>query len=262
MSKCQRVGEDTSIDIRGGTKTVNLDIISQILKKLLYLVKGVYIRVMPKMIKKEYKDRAIDVMGTNPNLDLENIANVCGVSLSTLNNWRKEPAFNDAVYERYMSTMGIEQAQVNAAMVREAKLGNVQAARFCAEINGKMVKRISIKHESPYDQFLKTKEIDDAEIIDTEVIEDGMPPFFSNDKPRTRTKEEKKRVDKILNRGYKKEITPEQRAKNRKKSLASYRRLKRAKKVGLEPLGRKTGEAKRKWYAELEKREKEMGIKA
>ena len=84
-----------------------------------------------------------------------------------------------------------------------------------------------------------------------------------NNKPRTKTKKEKERVEKILSKdyGYKPEITPEQRAKNRKKSLASYRRLKRAKKVGLEPLGRKTGEAKREWYAELEKREKEMEIK-
>ena len=219
---------------------------------------------MPKIIKKEYKDRAIEVMGSNPNLDMENIANVCGISLSTLKNWRKDPAFNDAVYEKYMSTMGISQAQVNAAMVREAKLGNVQAARYCAEINGKMVKRISVKHESPYDQFLRAKEIN-ADVIDVEPIEisEELAPIRSNnDKPRVRTRKEKERVEKILNKdyGYKPEISPEQRAKNRKKSLDSYRRMKRAKKVGLEPLGRRKGEAKREWYVELEKREKEMGI--
>ena len=219
---------------------------------------------MPKIIKKEYKDRAIEIMGSNPNLDMENIANVCGISLSTLKNWRKDPAFNDAVYEKYMSTMGISQAQVNAAMVREAKLGNVQAARYCAEINGKMVKRISVKHESPYDQFLRAKEIS-ADVIDVEPIEisEELAPIRSNnDKPRVRTRKEKERVEKILNKdyGYKPEISPEQRAKNRKKSLDSYRRMKRAKKVGLEPLGRRKGEAKREWYVELEKREKEMGI--
>ena len=219
---------------------------------------------MPKIIKKEYKDRAIEVMGSNPNLDMENIANVCGISLSTLKNWRKDPAFNDAVYEKYMSTMGISQAQVNAAMVREAKLGNVQAARYCAEINGKMVKRISVKHESPYDQFLRAKEIS-ADVIDVEPIEisEELAPIRSNnDKPRVRARKEKERVENILNKdyGYKPEISPEQRAKNRKKSLDSYRRMKRAKKVGLEPLGRRKGEAKREWYAELEKREKEMGI--
>ena len=216
---------------------------------------------MPKIIKKEYKDRAIEVMGTNPNLDMESIANLCGVSLSTLKNWRKDAAFNDAIYEKFMSTMGISQAQVNAAMIREAKLGNVQAARYCAEINGKMVKRISVKHESPFDQFLRHKEIT-ADVIDVEVMEEEIPPIKAEKvRDKLSTKEEKKRVDKILNKGLNPKVSPEQRAKNRKKSLESYRRLKRAKKVGLEPLGRKTGEAKRQWYAELEKREKEMEIK-
>ncbi len=220
---------------------------------------------MPKIIKKEYKDRAIEVMGTNPNLDMESIANLCGVSLSTLKNWRKDAAFNDAIYEKFMSTMGISQAQVNAAMVREAKLGNVQAARYCAEINGKMVKRISVKHESPFDQFLRHHKEIDADVIDVEdveISEELAPIRTNNDKPRVRIRKEKEKVEQILTKKrYKQEVTPEQRAKNRKKSLASYRRLKRAKKVGLEPLGRKTGEEKREWYAELEKREKEMEIK-
>jgi hypothetical protein len=65
-------------------------------------------------------------------------------------------------------------------------------------------------------------------------------------------------MKKAIKKGYKKEISQEQRAKNRKKSLESYRRMKRAKKVGMEPLGRRTGEAKRQWYAELERKEKEM----
>ena len=102
---------------------------------------------------------------------------------------------------------------------------------------------------------------DVIDVEDVEIIEELAPIRTNNDKPRVRIRKEKEKVEQILTKKrYKQEVTPEQRAKNRKKSLASYRRLKRAKKVGLEPLGRKTGEAKREWYAELEKKEKEMGI--
>jgi len=218
------------------------------------LVKGVYISVMPKMIKKEYRDRAIELIAADPNLDLQSIANICGVSISTIKNWGKDSAFGNSVYERYMATTGIPMAQVNAAMFREAKLGNVQAARYCADIKGMMIKRVSVQIDSPYDMFLKAKKVDIAAEAEWEEVKDLPPRDPINDKPKTRSKEENKKIKAIMS------ITPEQRAKNRKKSLASYRRIKRAKKVGLEPLGRKTGEAKRNWYAELEKKEKEMGI--
>ena len=219
------------------------------------MVKGVYISVMPKMIKKEYRDRAIELIAADPNLDLQSIANICGVSISTIKNWGKDSAFGNSVYEQYMATTGIPMAQVNAAMFREAKLGNVQAARYCADIKGMMIKRVSVQIDSPYDMFLKAKKVDIAAEAEWEEVKDLPPRDPINDKPKTRSREENKKIKAIMS------ITPEQRAKNRKKSLASYRRIKRAKKVGLEPLGRKTGEAKRNWYTELEIREKEMGIK-
>ena len=212
------------------------------------------------MIKRENKDRAIKLMAANPNMDLGDVSSEVGVSVSTLKNWKKEPGVGEVMYETYISSLGGEIPAVISSMVREAKLGNVQAARLVLEAGGKLVKRISVRVDSPYAQFLKAKKIEGADIIDA----DELPQRDEeNNKPRTKTKKEKERVEKILSKdyGYKPEITPEQRAKNRKKSLASYRRIKRAKKVGLEPLGRKTGEAKREWYVELEKREKEMGIK-
>ena len=212
------------------------------------------------MIKRENKDRAIQLMAANPNMDLGDVSDEVGVSVSTLKNWKKEPGVGEIMYETYISSLGGEIPAVISSMVREAKLGNVQAARLVLEAGGKLVKRISVKVSSPYDQFLKAKEIEHVDVIDAEELPQRDE---RNNKPRTRNREEKERVEKILTKdySYKPEITPEQRAKNRKKSLASYRRLKRAKKVGLEPLGRKTGEAKREWYAELEKREKEMEIK-
>jgi hypothetical protein len=217
---------------------------------------------MNKIMKKEVKDKALLLMSTNPDMDLNAIAKECGVTSRTLINWKNDPTFAEAMYEKYISTIGVHMPSVINSMVREAKMGNVQAARFVAEISGKLIKRISVKVESPFEKFMNFQKINDAEVLevvdDMEITEDLPPRSSKNDHPNVRSAKERKMMKKAIKKGYKKEISQEQRAKNRKKSLESYRRMKRAKKVGMEPLGRRTGEAKRQWYAELERKEKEM----
>ena len=98
-------------------------------------------------------------MATNPGMDLADVSDEVGVSVSTLKNWKKEPGVGEGMYETYISSLGGEIPAVISSMVREAKLGNVQAARLVLEAGGKLVKRISVKVSSPYDQFLKTKDL-------------------------------------------------------------------------------------------------------
>ena len=216
---------------------------------------------MGNIVKKEVKDKALLLMSTNPDMDLNAIAKECGVTSRTLINWKNDPAFAEAMYEKYISTIGVHMPSVINSMVREAKMGNVQAARFVAEISGKLVKRISVKVESPFEKFMNFQKINDAEVLeivdDMEITQDLPPRNEENNHPNVRSTKEKKKLKEAIKKSYKKELTAEQRAKNRKKSLDSYRRQKRAKKVGLEPLGRRKGQAKREWYAELEKRESE-----
>lgn len=214
---------------------------------------------MPKMIKKEVKEKAMRMLAEEPNVSLSTVADECGVGLTTLKTWKNDAGFNEAVYTKYMSTSGFKMTQVMDAAFREAKLGNVSAMRLWAEMSGKLVKRISIKNESPYEKFINMHNAEDAEILDDYEISSVLPERdVSNDKPRVKAKKERESLNNAIKRGYKKEVSPEQRAKNRKKSLESYKRQQRAKKVGLEPLGRRTGQAREDWYAELERREKEI----
>jgi len=212
---------------------------------------------MPKMIKKEVREKAMRMLAEEPNVSLSTVAEECGVGLTTLKTWKSDAGFNEAVYTKYMGSSGFKMTQVMDSAFREAKCGNVAAMRLWAEMSGKLVKRISIKNESPYEKFINKNNMEDAEILDEYEVSSELPPRdISNDKPIVRAKKEKEKLNKAILSGYRKKVSPEQRAKNRKKSLASYKRQKRAKRVGLEPLGKRKD--KEKWYAELERREKEM----
>ena len=56
------------------------------------------------------------------------------------------------------------------SMVREAKAGNVQAARLVLEHSGKLVKNVNVTIDSPFEKWLK--KVDDAEVVDGEVVEE------------------------------------------------------------------------------------------
>ena len=218
---------------------------------------------MSNMIKFKPKQlMAIELLASQPDMDLRTIAQESGVSHPTLLRWRQDVAFLEAVYDRYMQLFGGKLPKVLNAMIRESRLGNVQAARLVMEAAGKLVKRISIKVESPFEKFINMESIQDAEVVDvvsnlgiTEVLPERDP---SNDKPRAKTNKEKKKVARIKKSGLNPKITPTQRAINRKKSLDSYYRCQRAKKVGMPPLGKLKGDNRRKWFEELERKEAEL----
>ena len=218
---------------------------------------------MSNMVKFKPKQlRAIELLASQPDMDLRKIAEESGVSHPTLLRWRQESAFLEAVYDRYMQLFGGKLPGVLNSMIRESRLGNVAAARLVMEAAGKLVKRISVKVESPFEKFINLENIQDAEVVDvvskmeiTEVLPERDP---INDKPKTRATKEKKKVARIKRAGLNPKISAKRRAENRKKSLASYYRSKRAKKVGMPSLGRLKGEEKRKWYEELEKREDKL----
>ena len=217
---------------------------------------------------------AIDLLATDSTKSLEEIAVEVGVNIATLNRWRKDPAFIEAHYDRYMQMFSGKLPVILEALVREAKLGNVQAIRLALEHSGKLIKRVNHTIESPWDKWLNKQNmvkdnIQDAEVV--EVVEDYDMQYDlperdkSNEKPVVRAKKERKAIEKRIKsltpakkRVLNEKISPEQRAKNRKKSLNSYRRMKRAKKVGMKPLGKRVCAARERWYAELERREAEL----
>ena len=178
--------------------------------------------------KKPAKVLAIECFALNPTITAKEVAAQVGVSARTIASWKEDPMFVDKIYERYMTEFGSQLPAVINSMVREAKHGNVQAARLVLEHSGRLVKNVNITIDSPFEKFLKKESIDDAEVIeefdDVEMPQD-LPERI---KPKTQV-EEKIKIKTIMDR-EKKKLTY-----NDKRKLW-YNWKKRAKAVGIDPL--------------------------
>ena len=181
--------------------------------------------------RKPHKVLAIELFALNPAITVKEVAAKVGVSDICVSKWRQDPMFIDKIYERYMTEFGSQLPAVINAMVREAKHGNVQAARLVLEHSGKLVKNVNITIDSPFEKFLKAEDVQDAEVVeifDDVVIPDDLPER----KPSKTVKEEKIAL--------KSEIAKDK--KNSKKKTRNEMRRewhawkKRAKAVGIKPL--------------------------
>ena len=178
--------------------------------------------------KNPQKVLAIELLALNPNMTIKEVAERVGVTEKSIHHWRKDVLFVDKVYERYMTEFGGQLPAVINAMVREAKHGNVQAARLVLEHSGKLVKNVNITIDSPFEKFLKSEDIQDAEIIE-EFDEIVVPEDLPERKKPVSAKKEKI----VLKREIDKELSKKNRNEKRKEW---YRWNKRAKAVGIEPL--------------------------
>jgi len=184
--------------------------------------------------RKPHKVLAIELFALNPAITVKEVASKVGVSDICVAKWRQDPMFIDKIYERYMTEFGSQLPAVINAMVREAKHGNVQAARLVLEHSGKLVKNVNITIDSPFEKFLKSDDIQDAEIV--EIFDDVIiPEDLPERKPSKTVKQEKVAL--------KSEIEKD-RYDNKKKTRNDmrkewYRWKKRAEAVGIKPLSAK-----------------------
>ena len=184
--------------------------------------------------RKPHKVLAIELFALNPAITVKEVASKVGVSDICVAKWRQDPMFIDKIYERYMTEFGSQLPAVINAMVREAKHGNVQAARLVLEHSGKLVKNVNITIDSPFEKFLKSDDIQDAEIV--EIFDDVViPEDLPERKPSKTIKQEKVAL--------KSEIEKD-RYDNKKKTRNDmrkewYRWKKRAEAVGIKPLSAK-----------------------
>lgn len=202
---------------------------------------------------------AIECFASNPQMRYVDVAETVGVHQDTIKQWRKDPLFVEAIYERYMIEFGAELPAVLNAMVREACAGNVQAGRLVLEHSGKLVKNVNVTIDSPFEKFMKSSD-SDGKIVEKEKI-DAIEAEFevmdmperdeSNDFPRARERKEKKELKKSIGEEQKK-------AKYLEKKRERYALRKRAEAVGLEmlPTGRHKKSERVAWIEELEKRER------
>jgi len=191
-------------------------------------------------LRKVNQQAAIDLMIHNPGLNKTEVAKQLDIPPRTIRSWFADDRFVDMYYKRYMILFNSKLPMVLNSMIREAVEGNVMAGRLVLEHSGKLIKNINVTVDSPFEKFLKAKEIDaiDADVI--EVITEDLPERNpENDTPKKRNKKEAKKIS------Y---------AKNKKQNKAKrYALLQRAKKVGLEPLPAKrpTHSERRKWLEKL-----------
>ena len=217
-----------------------------------------YILAMGSLIKTTQRRRAAELLALNPDMTAKEVADKIQVHQATITNWRQDPNFVDLVYDIYMVEFGAEIPSVLKAMIREAKAGNVQAGRLVLEHSGKLVKNINITVDSPFEKFLKADEIEyqDAEIQDK--VED-IPDIPDVGLPERKVENQQMRTREEFS-SIKKE------RKNLKRKLSRnkmYHLKERARAVGVEilPNGRPKRSVKEAWIAEIEAKEKELGIK-
>ena len=176
--------------------------------------------------KKPAKTLAIDYCAYT-NLTNKEVATKVGVSVDSVNKWRQDPNFIDAVYDKYMLKFGLEIPNILDAVVREATSGNMVAARLALEHSGKLVKNINITIDSPFEKFLKS--VPDAEVVeDVEVMDVGSFDHLPERKPQDAAKVYKK------NQVATKEAI--KKAERNAKQKVWYQWRQRAKKVGVDPL--------------------------
>lgn len=216
------------------------------------------------------KKMAIDLMASNPELKMKDIAKQVGTSISSVSLWFKQGDFVDKVYNRYMALTGMKLPLVVDSMIREALEGNVQAGRLVLEHFGKLDKRLKIQIESPFEKFLKASPMDDDSVEEAEIIEDindsdknefinnlgGHIPDFNSLPERNKEANSAERTKKE-NQGLKKTRKSSKFKADRKEiNKSSYRIKKRAEAVGLQRImGRPKKHEKRKWMQELERLE-------
>jgi hypothetical protein len=214
---------------------------------------------MSDLIKRPIIQQAIQLYVNKPNITNQEVADKLGVSLSLVSKWRMNPNFIDAIYDKYMVGFGGEIPAVLQAMIREAKAGNVQAARLLLEHSGKLVKNINITVDSPYEKFLKADKVEvDYEDAEIEEIAHSIPEIegLEEELPERKEEDQKKRIIREK-KSLKKAIDREEYNKKRREW---HKWKKRAKNVGIDPLParRPTPAQKKDWINEIKEKEKQQ----
>jgi len=220
-------------------------------------IKGLYYMSvnLPEKWKPE-KALVVDMLVSNPETKIQDVADKAGVTKSTIHNWLKDPEFIEVFYQKYMVTFGSKLPNVLNSMIREAEAGNVQAGRLILEHSGKLIKRVEVaNHVSPFEKFLTSKvpEMQEVEVIDAEFYEEEIKVLpqrpFVPEKPRKKTIAQEKM-----------ELKTSQK-KNKKRRNARRWRL-RAETVGIErpPQGRQTPAQRKAWQGKVINREKALNI--
>lgn len=195
--------------------------------------------------KQLIKARAVELFGTNPNISSSKVSEIIGVSVSTINAWRKDPNFWEAVDKVADTYYSQYHHPVVMKVIEQALEGDPKSQDMFLKMRGKLAdKNINVRVLAPFEQYLKgnekKEELDEVfEFTDAEYKEDSVEDI----------KKENVKTLKDIKSDFKK-------IKRNEKQKDWYRWRVRAKKVGVEPL-----KIKRPTFAERSEWEKKV-IKA
>ena len=210
---------------------------------------------LPANLKPE-KALAIDVLVTNPEAKIQDVANKAGVTKATIHNWLKDPEFVEVFYQKYMITFGAKLPNILNSMIREAEAGNVQAGRLVLEHSGKLIKRVEVaNHKSPFEKFLTSQVADmqEVEVLDADFDEleiEVLPQRPIVDKPpKKKTKQQSLR-----------ELNAKERKNKKRREARRWRE--RAEAIGIErpKQGRQSPAQREAWQEKVINREKALNL--
>ena len=211
---------------------------------------------------KPIETQAVEIYANNPEITHKEVAITLGVTEKTLRKIRRNPEYQENLYNYYMVTFNEGVIKTLESMLRESWAGNVQAGRIVLEHSGKL-QNSDGKHLSPFEKWAmmqiekqeKGTEVGiDAE--DAEIVEDipnfpELPPRTADNSP-LKTKDELNKLQNIPQKA--KSI------KNRNKvRREQYKWVKRAEAVGVKKLSAKrpTPGQKKKWQEKIISKEKQ-----
>ena len=98
---------------------------------------------------------AVEMLAQNPGLKNKELAVSLKIGVSAIREWKRDPIFIDAFYNRFMDVAGRYLPSVLMAQIREAQEGNTQAATLVLKHWGKFQDVVVHKIEAPFAQFQK-----------------------------------------------------------------------------------------------------------
>ena len=211
---------------------------------------------------KPIETQAVEIYANNPEITHKEVAITLGVTEKTLRKIRRNPEYQENLYNYYMVTFNEGVIKTLESMLRESWAGNVQAGRIVLEHSGKLQNGDG-KHLSPFEKWAMMQiekqekgievgnDVEDAEIVENIPNFPELPPRTADNSP-LKTKEELNKLQNIPQKA--KSI------KNRNNvRREQYKWIKRAKAVGIKKLSAKrpTPGQKKEWQDRIKKAEKQ-----
>tara|TARA_R100000808_G_C2154113_1_gene164852 strand:- start:759 stop:1487 length:729 start_codon:yes stop_codon:yes gene_type:complete len=199
----------------------------------------------------------IEILAQNPSISNKELAIQVGVGVHTIRDWKKNPIIIEAFYDRFMEVAGRYLPNVLMAQIREAELGNTQAATLVLKHWGKFQDVIVHKIEAPFAQFQKMQKLEnikDAEIVNDINVNDNLDPgLIESFKELPKRNEENNSPKKVVEKNNKRLKGAYKKDKINSQQMERHYWRKRAKAVGIEPLppGRPSKDKLNRWQKDI-----------